>query len=103
MVYNTQNNWVYRLSPSPCILTTRKLDISETICFCFRVRRRKFILCWSSKSSFRNVVFSGYLESRTVQEFHKPSDSEFYNKVFGAELMGVSLLLFLKYHPKRSS
>jgi hypothetical protein len=28
------------------------------------------------RSSFRNVVFSRYLEFRTMDEAHKPSDSE---------------------------
>jgi hypothetical protein len=29
-----------------------------------------------NRLSFRNVVFSSYLESRTMNKVHKPSDSE---------------------------
>jgi hypothetical protein len=65
MCNNTLSHWVYGLRQLSGILN------KETRC-------RNWI-CFPSledgkKSNFRNVVFSTYLEFRTMNETHKPSD-----------------------------
>jgi hypothetical protein len=101
MVHKTQNHWVYGLYPSRGILKTKKQRFGNDLFLSSGEREVNTYSVGPPKSSVRTLFYS-YLESRTVEGVHKPSDSVWYKKVFRAEFMGVSLLLFLKYRPKRS-
>jgi hypothetical protein len=83
MVCNTQDYWVFGLCPSSGILRNlRTQRFGNWICFHLQVRGRH-LLCWvlykeltSNRSSIRNVVFSTFLECRTVDKVQKTGISE---------------------------
>jgi hypothetical protein len=106
MEYNTQNRWDYGLCPSSRKseylenTTFRKLDMlpfsgerRETPTLLVPLDRANLSHCDATEvspsshlkpetSNFRKVVFSSYLEFRTMNRVQNSSDSEFHTAVW---------------------
>jgi hypothetical protein len=84
MVHNTQNQKVSRLCPSSGILRAWKHNGLETGSVSSSGEKRETPTLLgpleranlNHKSSFRNDVFSSYLEFRAMDKVQKPIDSE---------------------------
>jgi hypothetical protein len=71
MVYNTLNHWVYGLRNSQ----------TQSLRSVLSKRPKPVRVSFSSPEdeeifSFRNVIFSSYIDLRKMEEVPKPSDSE---------------------------
>jgi hypothetical protein len=78
MVYNTHNYRFSELCLSFSILKTRKSafgEVADAICF---LGTQQIVFIPSPEDgntpSFRNVLFSSYVEFQTMDEVHEPSD-----------------------------
>jgi hypothetical protein len=79
MKYNTQNYWVFGLRPSSGIPETKTQPFGNWI-YDLRDTTENTSLSSledGSRSSFRDVVFSIFLEHRTMDKVQKPSNSEY--------------------------
>jgi hypothetical protein len=68
IVYDTQNQWRYGFIHRPELMLALSMGPNRTG---FTLTSTEV----GNRSSFRNVVFSSYLEFRTMENIHKASDS----------------------------
>jgi hypothetical protein len=95
--YSSQNHWISGLSPPPGSLHTQKTQhFGNWTCLRPDVMGEMHLLCWApykdlisitglsspedgNRSRFPNVVFTSYIEFRTIDRIQKTSNSECYS------------------------